>query len=222
MSCRRVRDEWSVDPFAGEVKDGYVWGRGAVDMKDMDAMTLAVVREWQRIGRKPPRDIVLAFVADEEAGWRQGGALLSGQPPGPVRGLQRGHQRGGRLTASPSATCALPDPDRGEGHLWLRLTARARPGHASMLHDDNAVTLLADAVSRIGHYEFPVVDPDTVRRFPGRPGPAHRPGDRSGRSRASAAQARRHLAHDRRHAAQHRQPHDARRRIQGQRRPVLG
>src|SRR5581483_9802355 len=60
--------EWSVDPFAGEIQDGYVWGRGAVDMKDMDAMTLALVREWARTGRKPPPDIVPAFLSDEEAG----------------------------------------------------------------------------------------------------------------------------------------------------------
>ena len=57
-----------MDPFAGEIRDGLVWGRGAVDMKNMDAMTLAVIREWRRTGTKPPRDIVLAFVADEEAG----------------------------------------------------------------------------------------------------------------------------------------------------------
>src|SRR5918912_3331651 len=68
--------EWSVHPFSGEVRDGYVWGRGAIDMKDMDAMTLALVREWQRTGRKPPRDIVLAFVSDEEAGGLQGAHYL--------------------------------------------------------------------------------------------------------------------------------------------------
>src|SRR3954471_4828636 len=55
--------EWSVDPFGGEIKDGFVWGRGAIDMKDMDAMTLALVRDWARKGTKPPRDVVLAFVS---------------------------------------------------------------------------------------------------------------------------------------------------------------
>src|SRR5690349_10847800 len=73
--------EWSVDPFAGEVRDGYVWGRGAVDMKDMDVMTLSVVREWARTGRKPPRDIVLAFVSDEEAGGRKGAHWLADNHP---------------------------------------------------------------------------------------------------------------------------------------------
>src|SRR6478735_6840356 len=68
--------EWSVDPFAGELRDGYIWGRGAIDMKDMDAMTLALVREWARTGHTPPRDIVLAFVSDEEAGGRKGAHYL--------------------------------------------------------------------------------------------------------------------------------------------------
>ena len=61
-------EDWSVHPLSGAVQDGYVWGRGAVDMKDMDAMMLAVIRQRLREGRKPPRDIVLAFLADEEAG----------------------------------------------------------------------------------------------------------------------------------------------------------
>ena len=61
-------DDWTHHPFSGEVADGCVWGRGAVDMKDMDAMTLAVVRDRLRSGRRPPRDVVLAFLADEEAG----------------------------------------------------------------------------------------------------------------------------------------------------------
>ena len=59
-------EEWQVDPFSGVIKDGAIWGRGAVDMKNMDAMILAIVRHWARNGIKPPRDIVLAFFADEE------------------------------------------------------------------------------------------------------------------------------------------------------------
>ena len=59
-------DDWSVDPFGGLVSDGYVWGRGAVDMKDMCAMTLATLLRWGREGVRPQRDVVVAFVADEE------------------------------------------------------------------------------------------------------------------------------------------------------------
>jgi len=69
-------DQWTLPPFAGEIRDGCIWGRGAVDMKDTDAMVLAVVRQWMREGTVPPRDIVLAFVADEEAGGRYGARYL--------------------------------------------------------------------------------------------------------------------------------------------------
>src|SRR5262249_5820939 len=60
--------ESSVPSFSGDEKDGYLWGRGAVDMKDMVAMVLALARQWARTGTTPPRDLVLAFFADEEAG----------------------------------------------------------------------------------------------------------------------------------------------------------
>jgi acetylornithine deacetylase/succinyl-diaminopimelate desuccinylase-like protein len=160
-----IREEWSVDPFAGEVKDGYVWGRGAVDMKDMDAMTLAVIREWQRTGRKPPRDIVLAFVADEEAGGVKGAHYLVDNHPDLFVDCSEAISEVGGYSVTVGDLRLYPIQTAEKGIAWLRLTARARPGHASMLHDDNAVTLLADAVSRIGHYEFPVVITDTVRRF---------------------------------------------------------
>jgi acetylornithine deacetylase/succinyl-diaminopimelate desuccinylase-like protein len=73
--------EWSVHPFSGELRDGYLWGRGAIDMKDFDAMALAVVREWQRTGVRPLRDIVLAFTADEEAGSEYGARFLVERHP---------------------------------------------------------------------------------------------------------------------------------------------
>jgi len=69
--------DWAVHPFSGEVSDGEVWGRGAVDMKDMDAMILAVIRQRLREGRRPPRDVVLTFLADEEAGGVWGARYLA-------------------------------------------------------------------------------------------------------------------------------------------------
>ncbi len=160
------KDEWSVDPFAGEVKDGYVWGRGAVDMKDMDAMTLAVVREWRRTGKKPPRDIVLAFVADEEAGGKYGAHYLVDNHPDLFADCSEAISEVGGFSVSMGSDLRLyPIQTAEKGIGWLRLTAKGRPGHGSMLHDDNAVTRLADAVSRIGHYEFPIVITDTVKLF---------------------------------------------------------
>ncbi len=158
------KDEWSVDPFSGEIKDGFVWGRGAIDMKDMDAMTLALVREWARAGKRPPRDIVLAFVSDEEAGGRQGAHYLVDnhrdlfadctEAIGEVGGFSISLNDQARLYAIQTAE---------KGINWLRLTANATPGHGSMVHNDNAVTMLARAVARIGEHEWPVVVTDTVR-----------------------------------------------------------
>ena len=101
--------EWSVHPFSGEERDGYIWGRGAVDMKDMDAMVLALVRDWARTGVRPPRDIVLAFVADEEAGGKLGARFLVDEHPDLFGGLHRGDQRGRRVQHHrPRRPAALP------------------------------------------------------------------------------------------------------------------
>src|ERR1700761_1916986 len=147
--------EWSVDPFAGEVSDGYVWGRGAIDMKDMDAMTLAVVRDWARTGRVPPRDIVLAFVADEEAGGVKGAHWLVDNHPDLFADCSEAISEVGgfSVTLRPDLRMYLiQTAEKGLG--WLRLRANGKPGHGSMIHEDNAVTVLADAVSRIGNYKF--------------------------------------------------------------------
>jgi acetylornithine deacetylase/succinyl-diaminopimelate desuccinylase-like protein len=156
--------EWSVDPFGGEVKDDQVWGRGAVDMKDMDAMTLAVVREWARAGRKPPRDVVLAFVSDEEAGGRQGAHHLVDNHADLFADCTEAISEVGGFSVSLDAQTRLYLIQTAEkGINWLRLKASGAPGHGSMVHRDNAVTRLAAAVSRIGEHEWPVVVTDTVR-----------------------------------------------------------
>jgi acetylornithine deacetylase/succinyl-diaminopimelate desuccinylase-like protein len=158
--------EWTVDPFAGEVRDGYVWGRGAVDMKDTDAMVLAVVREWARTGRKPPRDIVLAFVADEEAGGRKGAHWLVEHHPDLFADCTDAISEVGGFSVSLGSDLRLyPIQTAEKGIGWLKLVAEGRPGHGSMLHDENVVTRLAAAVSRVGNHDFPIVITDTVRRF---------------------------------------------------------
>jgi acetylornithine deacetylase/succinyl-diaminopimelate desuccinylase-like protein len=156
--------EWSVDPFAGEIKDGFVWGRGAIDMKDMDAMTLALVREWARTGKKPPRDIVLAFVSDEEAGGRQGAHYLVDNHPDLFADCTEAISEVGGFSISLNESARVYLVQTAEkGINWLRLTASGAPGHGSMVHDDNAVTRLAEAVARIGNHEWPIVITDTVR-----------------------------------------------------------
>jgi acetylornithine deacetylase/succinyl-diaminopimelate desuccinylase-like protein len=156
--------EWSVDPFAGEVKEGYVWGRGAVDMKDVDAMVLAIVRDWARTGRKPARDVVLAFVSDEEAGGREGAHYLVDNHADLFADCTEAISEVGGYSVSINEQARIYLVQTAEkGIQWLRLKATGSPGHGSLVHDDNAVTRLAQAVSRIGEYQWPVVITDTVR-----------------------------------------------------------
>jgi acetylornithine deacetylase/succinyl-diaminopimelate desuccinylase-like protein len=158
--------EWTVHPFSGEVRDGYVWGRGAIDMKDMNAMTLAVLRNWARRDHRPPRDIVLAFVADEESGGAYGAHWLVDNHPELFADCSEAISEVGGYSYSIGNDLRLyPIETAEKGINWLRLRATGTPSHGSMLHDDNAVTRLAAAVSRIGAHEFPVVVTDTVGRF---------------------------------------------------------
>ena len=156
--------EWSVDPFGGEVKDGYVWGRGAIDMKDMDAMVLSLVREWARTGAKPARDIVLAFVSDEEAGGRLGAHPLVDNHADLFADCTEAISEVGGYSISLNEQARVYAVQTAEkGINWLRLRAKARPGHGSFVHPDNAVTYLAEAVSRIGNHDWPIVVTDSVR-----------------------------------------------------------
>ncbi len=158
--------EWSVHPFSGEERDGYVWGRGAVDMKDMDAMTLALVRDWARTGVKPPRDIVLAFVADEEAGGRLGARWIVDEHPDLFADCSEAISEVGGFSITVRDDLRLYLVQTAEkGLAWMRLTAGGKPGHGSFVHDDNAVTRLAEAVTRIGRHRFPTVLTPPMRAF---------------------------------------------------------
>ena len=149
-------DDWTVHPFSGEIQDGYLWGRGAVDMKDFDAMLLSVVRARARAGAVPRRPVVLCFTADEEAGGHGGAEHLiverrdlladCTEAVGEVGGFST-TVRGQRLYLIEAAE---------KGMAWMRLTAKGHAGHGSMRHPDNAVTELAAAVARVGAHVWPV------------------------------------------------------------------
>jgi acetylornithine deacetylase/succinyl-diaminopimelate desuccinylase-like protein len=149
-------EDWAVHPFSGEVRDGVVWGRGAVDMKDFDAMLLSIVRARARAGAVPTRPVVLCFTADEEAGGAKGAGHI-------VRAHREliddctvavGEVGGFSTTVRGRRVYLIEAAERGMA--WVRLTARGNAGHGSMRHPDNAVTRLAAAVARIGQHEWPV------------------------------------------------------------------
>ena len=157
--------DWQVPPFSGEISGGCVWGRGAVDMKDMDAMILTVVRQRLREGRRPPRDVVLAFVADEEAGGTWGARWLVDSHPELFEGVTEAIGEVGGFSATIGGQRIYPIQTAEKGMAWMRLTARGTAGHGSMLQPDNAVTELAETVARIGRHEWPVRLTPSVRAF---------------------------------------------------------
>ncbi|MEZ5211739.1 M20/M25/M40 family metallo-hydrolase [Gordonia sp. (in: high G+C Gram-positive bacteria)] len=163
-------EDWSIDPFSGAVRDGYIWGRGAVDMKDMAGMVLALARQLKRDGVVPPRELVFAFLADEEAGGTWGSQWLVKHRPDLFDGVTEAVGEVGGF----SLTVDRPDGEvrrlylvetAEKGLSWMRLTAEARAGHGSFLHDDNAVTRIAEAVARIGSHTFPLVMTESVAEF---------------------------------------------------------
>jgi acetylornithine deacetylase/succinyl-diaminopimelate desuccinylase-like protein len=157
--------DWRVHPFSGDVAEDCVWGRGAVDMKDMDAMILAVVRQRLAEGRRPPRDVVLAFLADEEAGGKWGARWLVDNHPGLFEGVTEAIGEVGGFSATIGGQRLYLIQTAEKGMAWLRLTARGTAGHGSMLQPDNAVTAIAEAVARIGRHEWPARETEAAYAF---------------------------------------------------------
>jgi acetylornithine deacetylase/succinyl-diaminopimelate desuccinylase-like protein len=148
--------DWQVHPFSGEIKDGEIWGRGAVDMKDMDAMILAVIRQRLREGRRPPRDVVLTFLADEEAGGVWGAGYLADNHRDLFEGVTEAIGEVGGFSATLGGQRLYLLQTAEKGMAWLRLTVRGPAGHGSMKASRNVVTELAETVARIGRHEWPL------------------------------------------------------------------
>jgi acetylornithine deacetylase/succinyl-diaminopimelate desuccinylase-like protein len=159
-------DDWSVDPFGGEIKDGFIWGRGAVDMKDMDAMILATVRAWARVGYQPPRNILLVFFADEEAGSVHGSRWLVKNRPELFDGYNEAISEVGGFSVTITGGHRLYLVEGAQkGIQWMELKAEGSAGHGSFINPDNAVTKLSKAVARIGAYEWPQRETKTGGKF---------------------------------------------------------
>jgi acetylornithine deacetylase/succinyl-diaminopimelate desuccinylase-like protein len=158
--------EWSVHPFSGAVQDGYVWGRGAVDMKDMVGMTLALARHFKRNNIVPPRDIVFAFLADEEAGGLFGAKWLVDNRPELFEGVTEAISEVGgfSITLKDDVRAYLVETAE-KGIRWLKLRVKGTAGHGSMIHRDNAVAKLAAAVTKLDQHQWPLIIRPSVREF---------------------------------------------------------
>jgi acetylornithine deacetylase/succinyl-diaminopimelate desuccinylase-like protein len=157
--------DWSVDPFAGEVVDDCIWGRGAVDMKDMDAMILAALRDLHRAGEAPSRDLIVAFFADEEAGGDVGAGWAVRHKRDLFEGASHAISEVGGYSATIAGQKVFLLQTAEKGLAWLRLVAQGRAGHGSQLNDDNAVTKLCRAVAGIDAHPWPLDLSPTVKAF---------------------------------------------------------
>jgi acetylornithine deacetylase/succinyl-diaminopimelate desuccinylase-like protein len=160
-----IAEDWSVDPFAGEIRDGFLWGRGAVDMKDMDAMILTSVADLLRAGEQPERDLVLAFFADEENGGIEGSALVVRDKPEWFAGATEAISEVGGYSIDAGGRRAYLLQTGEKALVWIRLVARGRAAHGSSLHADNAITRLAQAVAALGRTEWPIRLTETTTAF---------------------------------------------------------
>ena len=158
--------DWSVDPFGGIIKDGYIWGRGAVDMKDMDAMILAVARAWKRSGFIPDRNILIVFFADEEAGSEYGSRWLVKNRPEIFSGYSEAISEVGGFSVTLDTGDRLYFVEGAQkGINWLKLTAKGAAGHGSFINNENAITKLSKAIARIGSHEWPQIETKTGAKF---------------------------------------------------------
>jgi acetylornithine deacetylase/succinyl-diaminopimelate desuccinylase-like protein len=164
-------EDWQVDPFSAEVRDGCLWGRGAIDMKDMDAMILANIRELARTGVQPPRDLVFAFFADEEAGGGFGSHWVVDNHPELFEGVSEAISEVGGFSVTVPAK-GTGEPTRAyllqtaeKGMAWLRLTAHGRAGHGSVPNAENAIVRLAAAIGRIDAHPWPREYISSVRQL---------------------------------------------------------
>jgi acetylornithine deacetylase/succinyl-diaminopimelate desuccinylase-like protein len=149
-------DNWSVDPFGGVIEDGLLWGRGAVDMKDMDAMIVTALGDILGSGRQPARDLVIAFFADEEAGGDYGAHYLVDTHPELFAGATEAISEVGGYSVTFGGQRSYLVQTGEKTLLWIKLVARGAAAHGSRFIQDNAVTKLAEAVAKIGRREWPL------------------------------------------------------------------
>jgi acetylornithine deacetylase/succinyl-diaminopimelate desuccinylase-like protein len=155
-------DNWSVDPFGGVIRDGLLWGRGAVDMKNMDAMMLTALGDILGSGKQPSRELVIAFFADEEAGGVLGSGYLVKNHPELFEGATEAISEVGGYSITLNGTRAYLLQTGEKALVWVKLIARGTAAHGSHVMKNNAVTKLAEAVAMVGRREWPIRLTDTT------------------------------------------------------------
>jgi acetylornithine deacetylase/succinyl-diaminopimelate desuccinylase-like protein len=157
---------WTVDPFGGVVQDGYVWGRGALDMKGEAVTQLMTLLTLKRAGVALKRDVIFLATADEEIGGGVGAGWFVAQHPELVQDAEFLINEGGTIRADPSGRIEYYGVGTTEkSPFWLDVTARGTPGHGSRPTPDNPVHRLVRALNRIANYQTPLVVTPAVDRY---------------------------------------------------------
>lgn len=155
--------DWTFDPFAGTVHDGMLWGRGAVDMKNMDAMILTAIAEILNSGKRPRRDLIVVFFADEEAGGVYGSAWMVQNHPEVFAGAKTAISEVGGYSIFLGDQRAYLLQTGEKTADWVKLTARGAAGHGSRIQERNPVVTLAEAVAKLGRHQWPLTLGPTTR-----------------------------------------------------------
>ncbi len=157
-------EQWRYPPFSGEEAEGCLWGRGAIDMKNMAAMSVAVMRKLARDKPELSRDVIFAAVADEEAGCTYGSKWLCEHHPDLVRAEYAIGEIGG-FSMHIAGSTFYPIQVAEKGMCWVRATVCGEPGHGSLPRDDSAVIKLSEAIARLGRKQLPAHPTPVVREF---------------------------------------------------------
>jgi acetylornithine deacetylase/succinyl-diaminopimelate desuccinylase-like protein len=147
---------WSVDPFGGEIIDGMLWGRGAVDMKNTDAMIIGALTDILGSGGQPKRDLVVAFFSDEENGGVFGSHYLVDTHPDLFAGATEAISEVGGYSVTLNGQRAYLLQTGEKALIWIKLIARGTAAHGSRVIHNNAVTKLAEAVAAVGRRDWPI------------------------------------------------------------------
>ncbi len=149
-------DRWSVDPFGGEIRDGYVWGRGAIDMKGAGIMHLLAMDLLKREGLPLARDIILLAVSDEEVDSSHGVAWMLREHGDTLPAEYVWDEGGFGLQGMFGSGVLFGVAVAEKGALWLRLVAGGEPGHSGVPRGTNAVESLVAALDRLRRHRWPV------------------------------------------------------------------
>lgn len=158
------KEHWQVDPFSGEIKDGFVWGRGAVDMKQMTALELAVLLKAKQQKLPLKRDLIFAAIADEENGCAWGSKWLVQNRPELVQAEYALNEVGG-FSITIGKTVFYPIGVAEKGVCWFTITAKGMPGHGAMPHDDQAIGHICLAAHRLAQNNLPLHKTELVSHF---------------------------------------------------------